>query len=81
LARKEAISQAKVKAEEMAKLTGINLGKLINVYENSYGGQPVPYYAMDSLAKGMGGSGVASPEIQTGENEVALEVTLTYEVK
>jgi hypothetical protein len=32
-------------------------------------------------AIGMGGGGVNSPDIQAGQNEVRVEVTLTYEVK
>ncbi|MCX6785315.1 MAG: SIMPL domain-containing protein [Candidatus Komeilibacteria bacterium] len=84
-AREEAVAKAKVKAEEMAKLTGIHLGKLINVYENS-GSVPVADYgyANKSMALGMGGGAevaMPAPEIQTGQNEINLEVTLVYEVR
>lgn len=80
-AREEAVAKAKVKAEEMANLTGIKLGKLINVYENSGPGLLYDYsYTGKSMTLGMGGEAVA-PEIQTGENEITLEITLVYEVK
>jgi len=80
-ARNEAVAKAQAQAQEVAKLTGIKLGKLVNVYES--GGQPPVYqdYAYSrSMNLGLGGGG-AAPEIQTGENEVRLEVTLMYEVK
>ena len=80
LAREEAIAKAQKKAEEIAKLTGIKLGKLVNIYENT-GYIPMPYdYTAQSMKLGIGGGG-AAPEIQTGENEVRLEVTLVYEVR
>lgn len=79
-AREEAVAKAKKKAKEMAELTGIKLGKLVNVYE-SEGPGPIyrgyPSYAMEM--EGIGGAG--APEIQVGENEIKLEVTLVYEVK
>jgi hypothetical protein len=85
VAREEAVAKAKVKAEEMAKLTGLRLGKLINVYENG-GAMPVDdyRYSAKTMALGMGGAAdiaMPSPEIQTGQNEINLEITLVYEVK
>jgi len=77
-ARKMAIDNAKEKAEKLAKELGIRLGKLTNFYENT-SGYPVPMY--DSYkAVGMGG-GAGSPNIQTGENEIIVNITLNYEVK
>jgi len=86
VARAEAVAKAKVKAREMSKLTGIRLGKLVNVYEDSYA--PGPVYANDYAMKsesvlGMGGS-VSSPivpDTQLGENEVKVNITLVYRVK
>ncbi|MBU1131502.1 SIMPL domain-containing protein [Patescibacteria group bacterium] len=80
-AREEAVIKAKAKAKEMADLTGLKLGKLVNVYESE---DAYPYYrdyAVNAMAmEGFGGAG-AVPSIQTGENEVRLQVTLVYEVK
>jgi uncharacterized protein len=76
-ARQIAIETAKKKAEKMASQIGIRLGKIIGFSESS-GGYPVPMY--DSYkASGMGGSG--TPNIQAGENEIIVNVTLNYEVK
>jgi len=82
LARQEAITKAQEKAEEMAQFTGLKLGKLINVYESDSYQPPVLYsnFAKD-VAYGMGGSESASPDVQVGQNEVGLSVTLTFEVK
>ncbi len=78
-AREEAVDKAKKKAKEIAKLTGIKLGKLVNVYESD-GSVPIyRTYSYDSMA--MEGIGGGAPDIQVGENEVKLEVTLVYEVR
>jgi uncharacterized protein YggE len=80
LARTEAVAKAKKRAQETAKLTGIKLGKLVNVYENE---QPYPTPMYDnSMIRGIGGGGaISAPEIQTGENEIVVQMTLVYEVK
>jgi uncharacterized protein YggE len=82
VARAEAVAKAKKRAQETAKLTGIKFGKLVNVYENE---QPYPTPTYDNLmvksGYGMGGGGSAVPEIQTGENEIIVQMTLVYEVK
>ena len=80
-AREEAVAKAKQKAEAMAEITGLKLGKLVNVYESEDAYPPLyKNYAADYGELGLGGAG-AAPSIQTGENEYNLQVTLTYEVK
>lgn len=82
-ARELAISKAKEKAELIAKQSGIKLGEVKNVYENyspiissqAYSNAKVMLESADQAA------GLAAPEIQSGQNEVKVEVTLTYEVK
>jgi len=76
-ARKMAIDDAKEKAKKLAKELGIKLGKLTNFYENVVG-YPVPMYSYKE--SGMGGGG-ATLDIQAGENEIIVSITLTYEVK
>ncbi len=78
-ARAKAIAQAKTKAKNLSRESGISLGKLINVYENYiYPG------AYKSNALGMGG-GVAesapAPTIQPGQQEIDVTINLTYQVK
>ncbi|MDO8530197.1 MAG: SIMPL domain-containing protein [bacterium] len=76
-ARSAAIKKAKEKAKSMVSGTGLRLGKLVNISEG-YGGYPQPMYA-ESLAKDSMGS--AAPQIQTGQMEVNITVSLTYQVK
>lgn len=74
-ARELAIKDAKQKAEKSAEQIGIKLGKIIGFSESTN-----DYIPMYKEAYGMGGSS-ASPDIQTGENEITINVTLTYEIK
>lgn len=77
-AREEAIAQARTKAENIAKASGLKLVKVLNVQESSY-----PYY-YDNLMKesGLGGAGeVQAPEIQPGQQEVTITVYLTYRIR
>lgn len=78
-ARKEAISKAKTKAEEIARESGINLGRIINVSEG-YNAAPRPMYAMAVKAVGMGG-GDAPTEVSPGSSEIIVTVTISYETK
>lgn len=79
-ARDEAIEKAKAKAEDIAKKTGMKLGKIVSVYENQVY-YPEARYASD-MALGIGGGGaIEAPSIEVGENEVSVEINVTYEVK
>lgn len=79
-ARAKAIEQAKANAQNLAKESGISLGKLINVYE---GYSPVPVvYNTAKNAMGMGAAdSVPAPTIQPGQQEVSVSINLTYQVK
>jgi hypothetical protein len=81
-ARELAIEKAKEKAELIAKQSGMKLGEIKSVYENSVS-PVVPMYsnAKIMLEDSRGAGEIASPEIQSGQNEIQVEVTLVYEVK
>jgi hypothetical protein len=76
-AQKLAIEDAKKKARETAARLGIKLGKLIGFYENS--NQPYPIYNAKE-GYGIGGGG-ETPNIQVGENEIYISVSLTYKIE
>jgi len=79
-ARAKAIEQAKANAQNLAKVSGIKLGKLINVYEN-YSPYPIMY---NTKALGLGGGAAESapaPTIQPGQQEIDVTINLTYQVK
>ena len=81
---KQAIKKAKEKARAIEKESGVNLGKIVGIYENDYA---MPVYesrvmgAGDMMAKSMAPEIAVSPTINPGESEVTLTVTLTYKVK
>jgi len=81
-AREMAIKKAKEKAQLIAAQAGMKLGDVKSVSENS---EPIAYpmYANAKMDVGMGGGGSALPSsaIQSGQNEIKVDVTLTYEVK
>lgn len=79
-ARKDAISMAKQKAKDIAKLSGIKLGKLINVYESNYG---VPYSGQRTNIGGLTKETDNSipTEINPGEGTINITVTLSYETR
>ncbi len=77
-AREKALQQAKDKADALAKIAGVKLGKVISFSESS--SQPVPpLYASYKLAEGVGGGG-AAPDVQVGSNEITIIATVEYEI-
>jgi hypothetical protein len=82
-ARELAIEKAKEKAALISEQSGMELGDIKGVYESYNEYQPVMAYSNAKLEMGMGGvaDALAAPSIQAGQNEVRVEVTLTYEIK
>jgi uncharacterized protein YggE len=80
-ARAGAITKAQNKAREIAMQSGLKLGDLVNVVEGSYTPPVAPNFGMLDSARVMNEASVSTPNIQTGENEVSVSVTLTYKVK
>jgi len=74
-ARKEAIEKAKAKAKEIAGQLGVKLVKITNFSENAIAPIPYPYF----MEKAMSG-GAETPQIQTGENKIEVQVSITYEI-
>lgn len=82
-ARALAITKAKEKAEIIATQTGMKLGKIKGVFENSV--MPSPIYSYTNASKQMMDASaapeIAAPSIESGQNEIKVEVTLNYEIK
>lgn len=76
-ARKKAINNAKERAGALAKDLGIKLVRIIDFSEFSPESQ-TPYYMSEALGKG---GGEAMPQIETGQNEIVSNITITYEIE
>jgi uncharacterized protein YggE len=78
-ARVKAIAQAKTNAQNLAKESGVKLGKIINVYENYV--YPM-YNSTKSVSMGAGVPEAAPvPVIQPGQQEIDVTINLTYQVR
>ena len=71
-ARLKAISDAKEKAEELAKLSGMTLGKIVNIQEGNNRSYPQP---MMLKAEG------SDTQIQPGSTDIVSNITLFYETR
>ena len=76
-ARALAVKDAKSKAEAAAKAAGFSLGRVINYSE---GGNSSPRPIYDKMMA-METAGSAPTEVEPGTSEVAVTVTLSYEIR
>ena len=77
-AREKAMADAKAKAEHIAKLAGVRLGKPTYISE---GGGFIPQpYSFEAAIAGKGGEGAPTP-ISPGELEIQLNVQVTYAIE
>src|SRR3989344_827180 len=75
-ARKLAIKNAKEKANKLKKQLDIHLGKIVNYNEGGY--YPV-YFKTEVLDNR--GEDASGPSVPTGENEIVVNVTITYQIR
>ncbi len=78
-AREKAITDAKTKAQVLAKQLGVSLGKVANYSEDN---APVPmYYSAKAESMSIGGAApIVSPQIETGQNKITVNVNVTYKI-
>ncbi len=76
-ARQKAMSDAAVKAEQMAELAGVKIGKPTYIAENAQ--IPSPIYRQDSFAR-TAGAPMPETSISPGEMEISLTVQLAYAI-
>jgi uncharacterized protein YggE len=77
-ARAKAIEDARTKADALAKDLGVRIVRVTNYSENG-GGYPVPMY-MKAEASGAADARTV-PQVPTGENDVTVDVSVTYEIR
>jgi uncharacterized protein YggE len=78
-ARVDAVRAAQAKAQTMADLTGVRLGKPISISENEPGGWG-NYYAQANVAADRAPSAEESSSLQPGEFKLTRTVYITYEI-
>lgn len=76
-ARAKAIEDAKTRAEELEDQLDVDLGRIVN-FSESGGRTPPPIFYEKAGIGGLGGDG---PEVPAGENEIVINVTITYQIK
>ncbi|MFA5995529.1 MAG: SIMPL domain-containing protein [Patescibacteria group bacterium] len=75
-ARQEALARAKQKAEDLAKASGVKLGRLVSFAENEgTASSPEPYPTM------RGAADTIAPTFQAGDKTVSTTVSVTFELK
>ncbi len=79
-ARVEAVKAAQAKAQTMADLTGVKLGKPITISESEPGGYN-RYYAQSNVALDGTLTGEDTPSLQPGQFKLARTVYITYEIE
>lgn len=79
-ARVKAVADAKTKAEGLAHATGISLVKIINISENQ--NQNIRPFAFAEKAVSLdAGTPVSTPDIQPGQTEIQVNISLSYEIR
>ncbi|MBK5215749.1 MAG: SIMPL domain-containing protein [Candidatus Pacebacteria bacterium] len=77
-ARSKAITEARSKAEVLAKELGVTLGKVVSFSENNNNYYPVYGKAMMSESVLLD---AGAPTLPKGENKIISNVTITYEIR
>ncbi|MFZ5365635.1 MAG: SIMPL domain-containing protein [Patescibacteria group bacterium] len=78
-ARKQALQQAKQKAEELAGVAGVKLGRVVSFSENEGYAPDYTYKTYAESAVGIGG-GAPAPQIEVGSQEIVINATVEYEI-
>jgi uncharacterized protein len=79
-ARELAMNKAKAKADQMASLSGVKLGKPVYITESTY--VPPRTYTTNSYKMDMaGGASVPTTSINPGELDVIVDVQVTYAIE
>ncbi|NRH20940.1 SIMPL domain-containing protein [Candidatus Gracilibacteria bacterium] len=78
-ARNLAIAKAKQKAEDMAKASGINLGKVVTISESQ--GYVQPMYANQYAKSEMANDAMGGGTVSVGQLEISTNVSISYEIR
>ncbi len=76
-AREVALKNARTKAEALSKQLGVRLGKVVSYADGIQGASYNPVMG----GMGMGGGGGADLSVPTGNQDVIVDVTVSYEIQ
>lgn len=80
-ARELAVKEAKAKADGLSKAAGISLGKIVNISESQNAGDQIrPLYGMGG-APDVATKEIAVADIEPGQTEIQVTVSLSFEVR
>ena len=77
-ARDKAIQDAKQKAAHLSQVLGVKLNHIVNFSDDS--AQPIYQTNAMSLSAAVGSAAPVVPQIQTGQNKITSNVSISYEV-
>ena len=77
-AREKALKQAKEKAEALAKVAEVKLGRIISFSESAP--QSYPIYREYGLMKADGVGGESAPAVEAGSADITVMVAVEYEI-
>ena len=78
-ARETAFKDAQAKAEQLAKLAGVKLGKVTTITDQTVQSNPGPIYTM-SKASGMADNAEATP-LSAGQTEISMTISINYAIR
>ena len=78
-ARAMAIKQAKEKARTLERQLGLDLGRIVNFSESEGGSWP-PYF-LKAEGRDMAVASAPLPELPAGENEITVNVSITWQIR
>lgn len=80
-ARIEALADARTKAEEIAKSSGFQLGKILSIDDGGSYPTPMPYYGGIGMKTDAAVSSAPAPTIEPGSQDIIVNVSVRYEIK
>lgn len=83
-ARRKAIDDARMKAEQLEDDLGLDLGRVVSFSESADGFVP-PFFGREAGGGGIGMGGdvkvLPAPSVPTGQNEIMVTVSITYQIR
>lgn len=81
-ARELAFKKAQQKAEELAKLSGVKLGKPVSITDSTYDVTPRPYYSnVAELKVSAMGGGADNTQISTGDMSISAALQIMWSIE